>query len=127
MKAPVPVLRSFDAKAARAFYLDFLGFDLLFEHRFDAEAPLYMGLRQGACELHLSEHFGDGTPGTCVRIEVPDVVQMSAALNAKSYKYAKPQWQRQSWGWNEMAIADPAGNKLIFASPYEDDSKKADR
>ena len=126
MKAPVPILRSFDEAAARAFYIDFLGFEIVFEHRFGEDAPLYFGVKQGACELHLSEHFGDGTPGTFVRIEVEDVAAMSAALNAKNYRNAKPGWQRQECGWDEMSISDPAGNKLIFASPIPEDSKKAD-
>ena len=118
MNAPIPILRSFDEALTRGGYLDFLGFEVVFEHRFGADALLYLGVRQGACELHLSEHFGDGTPGTFVRIEVEDVATMSAALNDKNYKNAKPGWKRQSWGWDEMSISDPAGNKLIFASRH---------
>jgi uncharacterized glyoxalase superfamily protein PhnB len=117
MKSPVPVLRSFDKSAARAFYVDFLEFEILFEHRFDHDAPLYLALRQGQCELHLSEHFGDGTPGTVVRIEVPDVPAMCDVLRAKNYTYAKPEWASQPWGWDEMTITDPAGNRLLFVSP----------
>ena len=124
MKAPVTILRSFDEQATRAFYLDFLGFDVPFEHRFGPDAPLYLGLRQGACEVHLSEHFGDGTPGTVIRIEVVDVSAMCDALNVKNYKHAEPEWQRQPWGWDEMSICDPSGNRLIFASPHEEENKK---
>ncbi len=117
MKPPVPILRSFDEGAARAFYLDFLGFEVLFEHRFHEDAPLYMGVLRGDCELHLSEHYGDGTPGTFVRIEVEDVRRYAAALNAKPYRYSRPGVQRQDWGWDEMSISDPAANKLIFCTP----------
>ena len=116
MKAPIPILRCFDTKATREFYLDFLEFEPVFEHRFGPDMPLYMAVKKEACELHLSEHFGDGTPGTFIRIEVEDVAAMSKALVAKEYKNAKPGWQRQSWGWDEMSISDPAGNRLIFAS-----------
>jgi len=70
---PIPILRSFDEKMACAFYIDFLGLTVQFEHCFGAGAPLYMGIERDGCVLHLSEHFGDGTPGTFVRIEVPDV------------------------------------------------------
>jgi uncharacterized glyoxalase superfamily protein PhnB len=116
VKAPIPILRSFDAQAARAFYVDFLEFEVLFEHRFSEDAPLYMGLRCGECELHISEHFGDATPGSSVRIEVDDVDAMSARLIAKNYAHAKPGWQRQAWGWDEMSISDPSGNRLVFAT-----------
>jgi hypothetical protein len=40
--APVPVIRIFDETKARAFYLDFLGFTVDWEHRFDESAPIYM-------------------------------------------------------------------------------------
>jgi len=103
VKPSVPILRSFDAALTKEFYLDFLGFELVFEHRFDAGAPLYMSVKSGDCEIHLSEHFGDASPGAALRIEVADVAQMSTALNAKSYKYAHPGWQRQEWGWGKKA------------------------
>ena len=70
---PVPILRSFDEKATKSFYIEFLGFEILFEHRFEPDAPLYLGVRRDECVLHLSEHHGDSTPGSALRIDVPDV------------------------------------------------------
>lgn len=120
MKSPIPILRSFDEQVTREFYLEFLGFDLVFEHRFDAEAPLYLGVKKGDCELHLSEHFGDASPGTSLRIEVDDVNAYSAELNAKRYRNARPGVQNQSYGWDDMSISDPNGNRLIFCTPRAD-------
>ena len=111
---PVPILRSFDEAKAREFYLDFLGFSVIFEHRFSDDAPLYMGIRRGACYLHLSEHFGDGTPGTFLRITVDDLDAFCAELNAKRYRNARPGIQDQPWGTCDMTVADPFSNKLIF-------------
>ncbi|QUJ77146.1 VOC family protein [Sulfitobacter albidus] len=119
MKAAVPILRSLDEAQTRAFYIDFLGFEILFEHRFDGDAPLYLGLRQGACELHLSEHFGDAVPGAGLRIEVADVAAYCTELNAKSYTFARPGVQVQEWGWDEMMIKDPSGNRLVFCTPND--------
>lgn len=116
-RPPVPILRSFDEAAARAFYVDFLGFKITFEHRFGPDAPLYMGVTLGACELHISEHYGDASPGAGIRIEVDDVAAYCAALNAKTYKFARPGLQDQDWGWREMTITDPAKNRLVFCSP----------
>lgn len=113
---PIPILRSFDEAQARAFYLDFLGFEVVFEHRFEPDAPLYMGVRLGSCALHLSEHFGDASPGAALRIGVDDVHAYCAALNAKGYRNARPGVQRQPWGMDDMTIADPFGNKLIFCT-----------
>jgi uncharacterized glyoxalase superfamily protein PhnB len=112
----IPILRSFDEKMARAFYIDFLGFTVQFEHRFGPGVPLYMGIERDGCVLHLSEHFGDGTPGTFIRIEVPDVHAYAKALNAKTYKNARPGVQPQEWGHDDMSIRDPAGNNLIFCT-----------
>ena len=37
----VPILRIFDVAKADEFYLGFLGFSVDWDHRFDADAPLY--------------------------------------------------------------------------------------
>jgi len=34
---PTPILRSFDERRAKRFYVDFLGFEIVFEHRFEPE------------------------------------------------------------------------------------------
>jgi catechol 2,3-dioxygenase-like lactoylglutathione lyase family enzyme len=87
---PTPILRIFDEAKAREFYVDFLGFQVDWEHRFEPGLPLYMQVSQGECQLHLSEHHGDAAPGSAVRIPAPDVDAYQAELLAKSYKYARP-------------------------------------
>jgi len=118
--APIPILRSFDAAKAREFYVDFLGFEVLFEHRFSPDLPLYLGLRMGACQLHLSEHHGDASPGAALRIRVPDVAANAATLHAKDYGFARSSVQRQPFGMDDMSVADPFGNRLIFFAPVSD-------
>lgn len=113
--APTPVLRSFDEARTRAFYCDFLGFELVFEHRFVPDLPLYMGLRKGTCTLHLSEHYGDATPGLALRIPVGDIDAYVADLRAKPFGNARPgEPDLTDWGTREIMILDPAGNRLIF-------------
>lgn len=113
----VPILRSFDESKAKEFYVGFLGFTVDFEHRFEPNTPLYMGLSKGDCRIHLSEHFGDASPGARIRIEVDDVPALCEALLAKAYRQARPGWQEQEWGCVETTIADPFGNRLTFWSP----------
>ena len=60
-----PILRIFDEAKARAFYLDFLGFAVDWEHRFADGAPLYMQVARGDLVLHLSEPRRL-LPGACV-------------------------------------------------------------
>ncbi|MBI1385539.1 MAG: VOC family protein [Rhizobiales bacterium] len=112
---PVPVLRSFDEAAAKAFYCDYLGFRLDWEHRFEPALPLYMQISRGACVLHLSEHHGDATPGSALRIEVADIDALHRELSAKGYRNARPGICEQPWG-RDMPVTDPFGNRLVFSA-----------
>ena len=122
--SPTPVLRSFDEARTKAFYLDFLGFDLVFEHRFEPGMPLYMGIHKGACDLHLSEHHGDATPGSAVRIPLDDVTAYMNILRAKDFGNARPGIPEETpWGSHEITITDPAGNRLTFTSEVSGQTK----
>lgn len=120
-KAPIPILRSFDEVATRSFYLEFLGLEVEFQHRFEPDTPLYLGVRLGQCVLHLSEHYGDAAPGASLRIEVDDLAAYCKMLNAKKYRHARPGVQSQPWG-KDMSISDPSGNRLIFCDTRPDDT-----
>ncbi len=117
--AIVPILRSFDEAATRDFYLRFLGFEVTFEHRFEPDAPLYLGVRLGGCELHLSEHYGDATPGSGLRIEMEDVDAFHRVISERGHPNARPGIQDQEWGWREVTVRDPGGNRLVFCSRIE--------
>lgn len=114
-----PIFRSFDEALARAFYLDFLEFETVFEHRFEPNTPLYMGLMKGNCTLHLSEHFGDAAPGAHIRIAIDDVDALCQRLNEKKYRNARPACQDMPWGSREMTINDPFGNRVTFYTTQE--------
>ena len=112
---PTPILRIFDEAKAKEFYLDFLGFAPVFEHRFGENFPLYMGVSHSGCDLHLSEHYGDASPGAHVRIRTDDVDGLSKLLAAKDYKYAKPGGgSKTPWNTSEITVTDPFGNRLTF-------------
>ena len=114
LAAPIPILRSFDEAKAREFYVEFLGFSVDFEHRFEPSLPLYMQVSLDACVIHLSEHHGDSSPGGSLRIEVDDLDAYNARLLARQYKNSRPGIIEQPWG-RDMPIADPFGNRLIFS------------
>ena len=115
----IPILRSFDEAKAKEFYVGFLGFKIVFEHRFEPDTPLYMGLTFGGMEIHLSEHHGDASPGTSIRFELDDVDAFHSQLVAKKYKYARPGIQDQDWGFREVSVSDPFGNRMVFCQPHE--------
>lgn len=114
MKPVIPILRIFDEEKARQFYMDFLGFSMEWEHRFGDNFPLYMEISQGECIIHLSEHHGDCSPGSAVRIEMEGIEAYQQQLLAKDYKYAKPGLEKTPWDTKEVAVGDPFGNRIIF-------------
>jgi len=109
----VPILRMFDEARTRAFYVDFLGFAINWEHRFAPDLPLYLQVSRGGCVLHLSAHHGDATPGSALRIEVEALDPLHAELHGSSYTYARPTIEQQPWS-REMSVKDPSGNRLVF-------------
>ncbi|MCE4026990.1 VOC family protein [Microbacterium sp. Au-Mic1] len=121
--AAVPVLRIFDVALARRFYLDRLGFEVEFEHRFAEGLPLYLGIRRGDCRIHLSEHYGDGTPGTAVWIPMRDVVGFRAEFFERSAGEAPfPGIEDDAPGGATMVVPDPFGNMLRFAESGDADA-----
>lgn len=111
----VPILRSFDEAKAREFYVDFLGFAVDWVHRFEPDAPLYMQVSRDGIVLHVSEHHGDATPGSHVRVEIKGLGTYHAELAAKRYKNNRPGLERPPWGGLEMTVTDPANNRITFA------------
>lgn len=112
----VPVLRTFSGPEARRFYLDFLGFTLDWEHRFEDGLPLYQQVSGEGCVLHLSEHHGDATPGSTVRIEVADVRRLQRRLADSPVYPLRPGVSEEAWG-DDLVVPDPFGNRLVFHTP----------
>ncbi len=109
----IPILRIFDEAMARGFYLTYLGGAETFSHRFDPDAPLYLGVQLHGADLHLSEHFGDATPGSSIRLKIDDLPRYHAQLIKTPYPNANPSISEQPWGL-DMPISDPFGNRIIF-------------
>jgi uncharacterized glyoxalase superfamily protein PhnB len=109
-----PILRIFDIAKAHEFYVGYLGFEVQWEHRFGDNFPLYTEVSLDGCTLHLSEHHGDASPGSAVRIRVEDIAAFHAELKAKAYRFAKPGLESTPWKTKEISLTDPFGNRLHF-------------
>lgn len=112
-EAPIPVLRMFDVERSMAFYVDFLGFKVDWEHRFEPDLPLYVQVSRAGLALHLSQHHGDGSPGAVVFAPMTGIEAFHAELAAKRYAFMRPGLERQPWGL-EMKVQDPNGNRIRF-------------
>jgi len=113
--ATIPILRSFDEAKAREFYVDWLGFAVDWEHRFEPWAPLYMQVSRAGIVFHISEHHGDGSPGAHARVQITGVRDYHAELIAKAYKNNRPGLERPEWGGTEFTVIDAVNNRITFA------------
>jgi len=113
LSAPVPVLRIFSLEQAREFYLDYLGFDLAWEHRFEDRMPVYLQIERGRTVLHLSEHHGDGSPGAVVFVPMTGLDAFHRELAGRDYPKLNPGIEDEPWG-RSMTVIDPFGNALRF-------------
>jgi len=113
----IPILRIFSVDKAREFYLDYAGFHLDWEHRFEPTAPVYMQISRDGLVLHLSEHYGDGSPGTRFQVDFIGVRELHAELCAKNYPYWRPGIDETFWGTPLLNLLDPFGNKLSLCEP----------
>lgn len=117
MKSPIPILRIFDEAKAKEHYVEFLGFTIDWEHRFGANFPIYMQVSRDECIIHLSEHAGDASPSSTLRIETPQLDEFYSEVSGRSSKDSKPEDPKdQPWGTKDFSITDPFGNRLIFYS-----------
>jgi hypothetical protein len=110
----IPIFRIFDYAKAVEFYIDYLGFSIDWEHIFHDNSPVYLQISYKNIVLHLSEHYGDSTPGSKIIINFQGLEDYYETLSSKNYKYLNPGIEitdRDIWC---VSITDPFGNKIEF-------------
>lgn len=121
LKSSIPVLRMLDEAKSKAFYLDFLGYEIDWEHRFrdDESSPLYMQIHQGDSVLHLNGHASENDPVCEVRVPVEGLLRFCEHLRSKSYSKDRPEIvdPRYEGRPADLNIIDPSGNQLVFWRP----------
>lgn len=110
----IPIIRVFDEEKAKEFYLEFLGMNLDWEHRFEPGLPIYMQVSKEGLVFHLSEHSGDCTPGSKVFVNVSDLDALFQEITSRPYKYNKPSIELAPWGDRCFTVIDPFSNKVLF-------------
>lgn len=119
----VPMLRIFDKKKAEEFYIEWLGFTVEWEHRFEENLPVYMEITKAGIKLHLTEHHGDCNPGGKVYIVCSGLREYHKQLLDKNYSYNRPGLENASSGSAEMTVIDPFGNQLLFTEKHKSGRK----
>lgn len=111
----------FDETKSKAFYLDYLGFGIDWEHRFgdSPDSPLYMQIHHGDSVLHLNGHAVAESPICEVRIPVEGLENYCEHLIAKEAEFPTPRVDdpRYEGRKTDMNLYDPSGNHLVFWAP----------
>ena len=113
----IPVLPARDVSEAVQFYVERLGFELLFQdsdHR-----PQYAGIRRGAVELHLQfqfeKDFEAGIAGQAMlRLAVDDPDVLFEEYEDRDVFHDGTQLRDTSWSTREFAFWDLNHNGLTF-------------
>lgn len=111
----IPQLRMRHADTTLPFYVQGLGFVVDWEHRFEPGFPLFAQLTRDGQTIFLRGHAGDGNFGGAVFFIVPDVDAVYRALPDWLALHVSPPAE-MPWGTREMAMMDPDGNRLRFAT-----------
>ena len=105
-EAIIPIFRVSDGRATAKWY-ERLGFDVVGEHRFAPELPLYLFLERNEVQLHLSEHKGDAKGPSLAYFWVNDVDTIASEFGLEVHD--------QPWG-REVKLTDPDGNRIRAAT-----------
>ncbi len=120
LQAPIPLFRIFDYQLARDFYVEWLGFGIDWEHRFSPDAPRYIQISRGAVVLHLTEHYGDCSPGAKLLIHTDDIEALHREVSARPRSYMNPSIETAPWNAWVMEVTDPFGNRICFNQSIPD-------
>lgn len=121
----IPLFRIFDVDKAKEFYVEYLGFQIDWEHRFAPDLPLYLQISRGGLVLHLTEHHGDCCPGSTAFVRITGIDDLAAELAAKQYRYLRPGVEFAPWNARCMELIDPFGNHLRLNEDLSPASSKS--
>ncbi len=111
-----PVLASRDVAASVRYYVDRLGFRLVFQD--DPAHPRYAGVQRDGVELHLQWHdaaeWKPGADRPNYRFVVDDVDALHAELTARGITERITPVSNTPWGTREFHVQDPDRNGLQF-------------
>lgn len=110
-----PVLPCQDVSLAIKFYVERLGFELLFQDV--EEAPTYAGVGRDKVELHLQWHDPaewERVERIMLRLRISDVDKLFKEYQDKEVFHVRTELRDTVWGTREFAFYDPNNNGLTF-------------
>jgi catechol 2,3-dioxygenase-like lactoylglutathione lyase family enzyme len=96
-------IQASDPAAARAFYQDILGLDLLMDHGWIAT---YGSDREMPVQISFASEGGSGTPVPGLSIEVDDIDEAFSAMSAAGFEITYGPTD-EPWGVRRFYVRDP--------------------
>lgn len=110
MERAIPILPTDDIAAAKAFYVDGLGFRVTWEVSEDGHTGL-LGLARGEMHLTLDCPMDGHGRHACVCLEVGDADAYYAEWSTRVPVRRAP--VNEEWGARTFGLHDPSGNTLF--------------
>lgn len=116
MEKAIPQLPADDLAVAKAFYVDQLGFRVLFEVTEDSHSGL-LGVARGGIEITLFSPISGSGHGrdACVALQVEDTDSYYNEWSAKVRVLRAP--KDEDWGARTFDLPDPFGNTIFVMGP----------
>jgi catechol 2,3-dioxygenase-like lactoylglutathione lyase family enzyme len=114
MERAIPILPAEDLAAAKAFYVNGLGFRVTFEASEDGRSGL-LGLQRGTIQLTLDSPMRGHGRDACVSLQVDDADPYYREWSAKVTVLRAP--RDEEWGARTFDLLDPSGNTIFVMGP----------
>lgn len=114
MERAVPILPADDLGVAKAYYVDKLGFDVLFEASEDGKNGI-LGLERGTICLTIDAPMSGHGRDTCVSLQVGSADAYYEEWREKVEIRRPP--KDEPWGARTFDVIDPFGNTLFVIGP----------
>lgn len=116
MQKVIPALRITDYTRSKEFYVEGLGFQIDWEHRFEPNFPAFVQITKDEMTIYLTEHTGDCQVGGLIHFFVPNVDNWYSELkDKKEICMIEPQHEEIE-GLRMMTVVDPDGNQLLICT-----------
>jgi catechol 2,3-dioxygenase-like lactoylglutathione lyase family enzyme len=114
MELAIPILPADDLRAARAFYVDALGFTVRFEATEDGTTGL-LGLARGSMWVTIDSPMSGHGRKACVSLQVESADRYYDEWRERVEIPRPP--HDEPWGARTFSVHDPAGNTIFVIGP----------
>ena len=115
----MPTLRMTDFTRSKQFYVDGLGFQVDWEHRFESGFPVFAQVSRDGMAFFLTEHTGDCPVGGLIHLYVNDVDAWFDEFRRRNIRVQEPP-NEDLPGLRSMMVVDPDGNKIHICTRLPD-------